>query len=154
MEILAVIIFVVIVFTIVFVAKTYHWLFKKQDEYSPIRALMPEPMIRTFNMEELYYNFVYTKERDRNFLTFDPRTPYMLDDRLAHEKKRVAEKMGRELLNNGLIEVKERQSLHNPFMNEVEMRLRVYKEDAVSKAYQRGFDEANEANAIMYDPNW
>lgn len=119
---------VVICLTIAFISKTYYWLTNETAYMSPIWKMpVPEPQIRSFNMETLQFSFIYSKEEIMRMYPMDPGN-VMPRGKVEWEIKRAAEKIGREMLENGLIEVKERMHEYNPFMNEVSMIARVYKE--------------------------
>lgn len=130
MQILSFIIFAVIIFTVIIVARTYHWLCE-QKYYSPFNKV-PSKIIRTYNVHTVKDGFMYTSEID--YMRLSPSGQrYMPKERIQHEKMRVAEIMGRHLLTNGFIEIREHDDLYNPYLHRVDFLLRVYKEGAVEE---------------------
>jgi type II secretory pathway component PulF len=114
--------------------KTYHWLSQQRVNDSYLFYPIPKQIVRTYNMEELAYSFIYSTPasiKQQWNIGINDGSKILTKDALDYEKKRAAEKIGREMLNLGYIEVKERPHKHNPYMNEVNLLARVYRDGAV-----------------------
>lgn len=132
---------VVIVLATAFIGYVYNWLAEKQNDLIPSPFLrMPEVMVRTYNMETIHDSFLYTNNLDRYHLN-SPIAKYIPKDAVKHHIRQSAERIGQRLLKDGFIEVIDRPMLHeNPFVNRVDMRLRVFKDGAVEQTLKTDFD--------------
>lgn len=133
MEYVIIVFLVVIVSATAFIGYVYNWLTKKQNDLIPPPfARMPDVMVRTYNMETIKDSFLYTNDIDR--MMYSPLTKYMPKEAVKHHIRHRAERIGQRLLETGFIEVIDRPMLHeNPFVNRVDMRLRVFKDGAVEQ---------------------
>lgn len=136
MEYVIIVFLIVIVFSTAFIGYVYNWLTKKQNDLIPPPfARMPDVMIRTYNMETIKDSFLYTNNLDGFLRVYgSPMAKYMPKEAVKHYIVKTAERIGQRLLEDGFIEVIDRPMLHeNPFVNRVDMRLRVFKDGAVEQ---------------------
>lgn len=125
---------IVIISTIIFIAKTYNWLLSEYHKYTYFRSSSPI-IERPYRAVDLQTVISYTSMKDYDRYNY-PFPAHQFGDHVIrnteHKQyliKDSARKLADEMLAQGLIEIDERKDEYgpNPFVNHIMLKVKAYK---------------------------